>query len=82
MMKLNYFIDLQDHDQVRATYAQFASLKMNADEKIALDSRMFGYALQFRDRALAETCPRSADAFVNREKGAESGTDPRGSGTA
>ena len=56
MMKLNYFIDLQDHDQVRATYAQFASLKMNADEKIALDSRMFGYALQFRDRALAETC--------------------------
>ena len=56
MMKLNYFIDLQDHDQVREIYAQFASLKMNADEKIALYSRMFGYALQFRDRALAETC--------------------------
>lgn len=77
MMKLNYFMDLQDHPQVQKTYEQFASLKMNADEKIALYSRMFGYALQFRDRALAEVCPRPADAAAEREKGRESGTDPR-----
>ena len=42
---------------------------MNADEKIALDSRMFGYALQFRDRALAETCRDQLMPLLNGKKG-------------
>ena len=42
---------------------------MNADEKIALDSRMFGYALQFRDRALAETCRDQLMPLLNEKKG-------------
>ena len=69
MMKLNYFMDLQDHPQVQKTYDQMTSLKMNADEKIALYSRMFGYALQFRDRALAEVCRDQLTPLLNGKKG-------------
>lgn len=69
MMKLNYFMDLQDHPQVQKIYDQMTSLKMNADEKIALYSRMFGYALQFRDRALAEVCRDQLMPLLSGKKG-------------
>lgn len=69
MMKLNYFMDLQDHPQVQKTYDQMTSLKMNADEKIALYSRMFGYALQFSNRALAEACRDQLTPLLSGKKG-------------